>query len=163
MAQERGLRLRFGPKKGKWLIEADEEAEKRLALALIKDAAAGARSGRNPTLRGPKAASQRALDMLKIAVSARSSDTHDAAAEAEVAPQIGISDPRRAALPLNGYGREQLQEALASIQPIQETDGEVRYLSPRCTNLFDSCQYEVVWSNLSSSEDLLPAREWLGA
>ena len=131
MAQERGLTLRFGPQRGEWLIEADEDAERLLAKELAKGGEAASKISRISSARGHKAASQRALSLVKRAQDGQSGQTVDSkdkltdGEQLDRVAEILAADPGRASLPLRGFGRDQLREALESIKPIREATTHV--------------------------------------
>ncbi len=135
MAAERGVRLLFGPKRGQWRIEVDEAAEKRIAKAGTEGRSSN-RLGRTPSRARQmhhdyqRAVSMRALGVIQAVRSIRSTGSENSQSSsgenrvqtlAHSAPLDLVLDPERLALPRNGYTREELRDALAKIQPVDDT------------------------------------------
>jgi hypothetical protein len=144
MAEERSVRLVFGPKRGQWRIEADLAKEARIINKQTTKGHAREQSilARNKSQQGQRAASMRALSMLQGAGSMRSTTSTDsgqqqrslhAGSENQDAPESPL-DPARLLLPISGSGKEALRDELAFLQPIDDSsasDQVSMYLVPR--------------------------------
>ncbi len=128
MAAERGVSLVFGPKQGQWRIEADEEAEERIASAATQRLGQGSLGhSASTSVQRQREASMHALHVVQSVRSLRSTGSEntqislgETPAPRQDAPAVLNFDPSRLMLPRIGYKREELRDALADINPIDE-------------------------------------------
>jgi hypothetical protein len=143
MAAERGLRLVFGPKRGQWRIEVDEDAEERVAKA-VTGGHGSSRLGHTSSLsvQSQRGASMHALTVLRSIRTMHTTDSENTSAEISnggriespaPTPQSVLNlDPARLALPRTGYKREELRDELAKIKPIDENSASDQVSSRTC-------------------------------
>jgi hypothetical protein len=133
MASERSVKLVFGPKRGRWRIEADVAGEARVSQQIASGSGrAHTLLAKNKSKMGHSAASMRALSILQNAstgslpstTSTESRDQQHASGgsepESPAAPEPPL-DPARLALPITGSGMEALRQELAKLQPIDDS------------------------------------------
>jgi hypothetical protein len=133
MASERSVKLAFGPKKGRWRIEADVAGEARVSRQIASGSGrAHTLLAKNKSKTGHSAASMRALSILQNASagslhSTTSTDSADqqrmgggSETQSQAAPEPPL-DPARLALPISGKGMEVLRRELVKLQPIDDS------------------------------------------
>lgn len=141
MANERSVKLVFGPKRDQWQIEAGRAKEARINQGIANGRGKAATVLMKKKSHLEQHGALRGHSFLQTAHSMRSSSSLGSeqqqqtmvVPESRPAPESPL-DPARLALPLSGNGREALRHELAKLQPIDDSsamDQVVRVLSTK--------------------------------
>jgi hypothetical protein len=131
MASERSVKIFCGPKRSQWRIEADIDKEAQINQRIAE--------GKNraqsilmtiKSQQGQRAASMRALSILRTAESLRTASSVESGEQRQMnsgsaiqtlaAPESPL-DPARLTLPMLGFGEESLRLQLAKLQRIDDS------------------------------------------